>query len=312
MFWASSHAPTEAVSARRLQLLRSAACYAEYACLAGTWTPGGIERELDNKGNPGTQTKQGTSRYRQYLENGTHPKPNTVKAFAKRLMGEHVIETQLLYWAIHPIGILLTSTTLTNDEILDFLDALPTGIGSARSLLWDESDIVIRTGFRFEIPDDEENIEALVNLKSTEGFLALLGRLRLRQLQGQLDYVDLYENALVDCFAEVVASDPHLCLAKDAMLITFANFLDWQCGWNQPAKTEANMIVDEGEEFWQDIFHQIGLAQQQAKCTIANLDNNVKISDDDKDQKMGRTRFPPDNLIQKYADLVHGLNTQKN
>lgn len=176
--------------------------------------------------------------------------------------------SKLLEWVHHPIGLLLTDTTLTQDQVVALLDTLPAG--AARACIWDESLSQVAGSHLREIPDAEENIEFLARLGSTHGFLALLGRLRLRlrQLQHQTEHNDLYEDALLDCLSDVVTSDPHLFLAKPLILVCIADFLDWTCGWRYPNTEDGSALRP---HLWGDILLRIDAAERDARLRGLNL-----------------------------------------
>lgn len=258
---ASETRPNLAQAQRRLSLLRGAACYAEFALLAGTWTTTGIEASLDGKG-VGTQrgaiSGEGTRKYARYLL-GAIPSEKTLNTISTKYPN-----TALRIWAVHPIGQLLTDGELSVDAVLRLLEMLPAGV--ARSRVWDEPpEALARNSFRREVPDDIDTINALADLRTADAFLALLGRHRLRRLIGQTEFDDLYEFALMDCFGAAVGSSPHLCLAKHVLVAAFADYLEWPFGGSQmqPAITAS----DDGgrEKYWDDVACQIDKARLEAE-----------------------------------------------
>ncbi|MFK3648013.1 hypothetical protein ACI2IY_06185 [Lysobacter enzymogenes] len=258
---ASETRPSPVQAQYRLSLLRGAACYAEFALLAGTWTTTGIEASLDGKG-VGTQRRaisgEGTRKYARYLTGGI-PSEKTINAISAKYP-----KTALRFWAAHPIGQLLTDGDLTADAVLRLLETLAAGV--ARSRVWDESpELLARSSFRREVPDDIDTINALADLRTPDALLALLGRHRLRRLMGQTEFDDIYEFALMDCFAAVVGNCPHLCLAKHVLVPVFADYLEWPFG---EAPTQHSLADRDGgsrAEYWDDVVHQIDRARMEAE-----------------------------------------------
>lgn len=252
--------PARAKAQHRLSVLRGAACYAEFALLAGTWTTTGIEASLDGKG-VGTRdatSGEGTRKYARYLK-GSIPSDKTLSAISAKYP-----TTLLRFWAIHPIGQLLTDSDLSVDSVLRLLELLP--VGPARQLVWVESPgVLAQTSFRREVPDDEETIAALADLRTTDALLALLGRHRLRRLVGQTEYDDVYEFALMDCFGDVVGGDPHLCLAKHVLIRAFADYLEWPCGSRTDQQPATDFDDGSRLRYWEEVAHQIDSARMQAE-----------------------------------------------
>lgn len=232
--------------------------------MAGSWTPNGIELALDGKGpsprHSDSDRPDGTNKYAPYLK-GALPGQKTLDSAVAQFPS-----SKLLEWVLHPIGLLLTDTTLTQDQVVALLDTLPAG--AARACIWDESLSKVAGSHRREVPDAEENVEFLARLGSCQGFLALLGRLRLRQLQHQTEHNGLYEDALLDCLSDVVTSDPHLFLAKPLILVCIADFLDWMCGWRDPNMEGGSALRP---DLWGDILLRIDAAEREARLRGLNL-----------------------------------------
>lgn len=233
--------------------------------MPGSWTPSGIESALDNKGptprHSDVGRPEGTNKYVPYLR-GTLPGKKTRDSAIDQFPSSNLAE-----WALHPIGLLLTDTTLTQDQVVALLDTLPAR--AARSCIWDESVAEVTGSHRREVPDVEENIEFLAQLGTSQGFLALLGRLRLRQLQHQTEHTDKYEDALLDCLSDVLTSDPHLFLAKPLIVVCVADFLDWTCGWRERDADDHTNV--ERRDFWEDILRRTDLAEGEARLRGLNL-----------------------------------------
>lgn len=260
---ASETRPSRDQAQQRLSLLRGAACYAEFALLAGTWTTTGIEASLDSKGvgtQRGASGGDGTRKYARYLT-GTVPSEKTLRTISIKHPG-----TSLRLWAVHPIGQLLTDSDLSVDSVLHLMKMLPTG--AARQLVWVESS---ESSFRREVPDDVECIDTLASLRTTDALLALLGRHRLRRLMGQIEFDDVYEFALMDCFGEIVGSDPHLCLAKHVLIPTFADYLEWPCGGSSEQLHTAEFDDRDRTRYWEGVSRQIDRAQKEAEFRGASM-----------------------------------------
>ncbi|SDX70717.1 hypothetical protein [Lysobacter enzymogenes] len=272
---ASETRPSPALAQHRLSLLRGAACYAELALLAGTWTTTGIEASLDGKGvgtQRGATSGEGTRKYARYLL-GAIPSEKTINAISKKHGN-----TALRFWTVHPIGQLLTDGDISVDTVLRLLEMLPAGI--ARSRVWDESpEALARSSFRREVPDDTDTIDSLADLRTTDAFLALLGRHRLRRLMGQTEFDDVYEFALMGCFAAVVGSCPHLCLAKHVLVPAFADYLEWPFGDSPTQRPIADLDDGSRAEYWDDVAHQIDRARMEAELRGISMPSKKYIED---------------------------------
>lgn len=217
----SDRPPTPELAVHRLRVMRGAAFYAELAAQTGTWSARGIELALDGKGvlTKGAPSRgESVNKYSRYLK-GTVPKGTF------RTACEKYPDSEFEYWARHPIGQLLTRADLAAGEVVAMLEQIPGGV--ARQLIWDENAGSRPHGSRREVPDRPENIQALAELRTTDALLALLARRRLRRMMGQTEHEDVYEFAIMDCFADVVGSQPHLCLAQHVIVPTFADYLEW-------------------------------------------------------------------------------------
>ncbi|QWP77220.1 hypothetical protein J5226_02105 [Lysobacter sp. K5869] len=272
---ASETRPSPAQAQYRLSLLRGAACYAEFALLAKTWTTTGIEASLDGKGvgtQRGATSGEGTRKYARYLV-GAIPSEKTINAISKKHGN-----TALRFWAAHPIGQLLTDGDLSADTVLRLLEMLPAGI--ARSRVWDESpEALARSSFRREVPDDIDTINALADLRTTDAFLALLGRHRLRRLMGQTELDDVYEFALMDCFAAVVGNSPHLCLTKHVLVPVFADYLEWPFGEVATQRSIAGLDDGSRAEYWDDVARKIDRARMEAELRGISMPPKKYIED---------------------------------
>lgn len=244
--------PSSDLQVARLRLIRSAACYAELALLAGTWGPATMEARVENKGVHINHVADRTSKYSRYRK-GVVPRKETFDALTEN---EYSV-VSLRYWTNHPIGVLLLSPKLSHEQILIILESLPEG--EARQLLWDE-----HGGARREVPDSEELIDELVALQSIDGLIAILGRLRIRTLLGQTEDIDLYETALLDCFPEVVARSVHLSIARYSLMQALSDFLDWQCGWAEIRRKVdgKSNSVDTGK-FWLSLWQRFEEASRK-------------------------------------------------
>ena len=189
--------------------------------------------------------------------------------------------TCLRFWAIHPIAILLTDSSLKTEVVIDLLDMVP--FGTERQLIWDESQATISTlGRRREYPIDEETIKELADIGTTNAFLALLGRHRLHKLIGQFEFDDLYEFALMDCFAKVVGSDPHLCIAQNTLVTTFADYLQWPPGCGPEYLSGFDFGSTENKQYWAEVALQI-----RRSWKLAEADGVL---------------MPPDNYVEKLNE----------
>ena len=252
--------PTPELAQQRLDLLRGAACYAELATLAGTWSAATIESTLDDRsvGSREISSKDDrTNKYVRYLKGAVPNEKTIVSVLAK------YPESNLRLWKAHPIGLLLTNGSLDSNAVIDLLELVPHG--PERQLLWDESaETLASLGRRREYPIDEETIGDLSDIGTTNAFLALLGRRRLHNLIGQFELDDFYEVAMMDCFAKVVGSDPHLRITQHILVPAFSDYLQWPPGCGDEYVSGFDFKSMESKRYWKGVNRKITKLQKAA------------------------------------------------
>ncbi len=127
---------------------------------------------------------------------------------------------------------------------------------------------------RWEVPDSEELLEELAALKSIDGLLVILGRMRLRMLLQQTEDIDLYETALLDCFPEVVGVTVQLSVARHPLLQSLSDFLDWQCGWADIRRRAEEKTGEVGTgDFWPSLCRRVEEAAVATASRHIELDS---------------------------------------
>ena len=208
-------------SPQLLQALRSAACYAELAVQTGTWDPNEIEAKVFGRTYKmtGPEKRRGTF-YK--AMNGTVVQPRYLPTIERICPG-----TRIRWWRAHPLAEILCNAEQEQDGVLKALGTCHPG--QERALMWDESCVGILSWarFRIEVPDSPEGIAALIRIGSVESLLMLIGRMRLAQLRGALQFDTEYEVAIWQTLPTCIARSPHLHLGCEALLAALDGFLSW-------------------------------------------------------------------------------------
>lgn len=204
------------------RLLRASSVYVEYALLTGKWQPGAIEVEINERGVKDSAEAstdwEKTGRMSTY-RNGGVPHPSTIRRDAKRF--EH---SNLIHWHFHPIAQILCRPEISHEEVVSILRAIPEP--SVRSSIFEE-DISSLLGTRliqFRV-DAMDSIEALERTPSHWALLALIGRIKLLQLELRPRLHARYASAVLRNLLVTVPRSPHLFSSCTVLVGAVFDFL---------------------------------------------------------------------------------------
>lgn len=236
--------------------LCSCAIDAELARLTGTWDTKEMEKRA--------------TRHIGYLPAGT-PERKTFSAMrgGGRPQASHVERLQRAYpnsrikWCwLHPLAKILCDPNLSQDDINELLSQIPNG--QVRRQLWDEGGVTMLTGFRVRTRQrwEPRRIQRLVEIATPAALLALVGRMRISQLQGDAFYDDIEEDAIWLMLPRCVVRSNSLILGQDALLLAIDFFLSWQpyCELRFPQ-------MERKPDFRNEALHKLSQLQAQAVST---------------------------------------------
>jgi hypothetical protein len=232
-----SKSDLQADNSRRSKRLRAAWSYATAARLFNAWLPHPLERAALGRGaaNKNNNVDDTTHAFLHWFKGGL-PHANTIKAVCDRYTATAdtavgVPASQRLWHFWHgPLAAILCEPSKGLDHIRTQLELLPRG--NARAAIWDENWLTVwGERLHLDVPDSPELITSLADCGTYEALLALVGKMRLRQLQGQLDHEVDYENAIWKVLPSAIGSSAQLSLARYELIDAVHKFLTWPPFW---------------------------------------------------------------------------------
>ena len=202
--------------------LSSGACFAELALRAGTWNARQIELVVDERlGGPPI----GLEPRKTYV--GLYRGSRLQSAHAQRLQ-DCFPDSQILLWREHRLARVLCDPNITMDGLVRLLKDIEDP--DVRNVLFSSPHMIWGSSVRQLQNWSPTVIAELSQLSSHDALLALAGRLRLAQLNGDFQFEWLAHGALWSLLARAVEFSPHLLIALDALILAVDCFFSWQPG----------------------------------------------------------------------------------
>lgn len=214
--------------------LRAGATYATLAAVFGSWRPSTLEMLAHGRGTPNRSNsiKPLSHGFFHYLRGGL-PRQKTIEGLCEKLVRQRGARAAkpaadlMWHWWHHPLAELLCIPSDGHDHVLKQLEHIP--VGPARDCVWQYAVTTMGAEiFRKEIPDTRETINKLVEMADYPALLTLVGKMRLRQLQGRFEeYDNLYEQAIWKILPWAISSSAQLSLARGSVVAAVCHFLSW-------------------------------------------------------------------------------------
>lgn len=214
--------------------LQAAGFYGTLAVLFGNWNPNTLEAKALGRATPNRRNSaaEKTHSFKHYLAGGL-PRATTLKRILEVYEGEYgpamteSAKEQINHWSVNPLGAILCIPG-GHDYVTAHLEMLPQG--PARAFVWDEgSSSHFGEPLRKRTSTRKESIDALVQMADYSALLAIVGKMRLMQLEGTFEQWDArFERAIWKILPRVIATTPQLLVSEDHAICAMEHFLRWE------------------------------------------------------------------------------------